>query len=321
MALVLIGLAGWWFAATPGTRGTPARPSTAPASARATPEEPEPAPLQPATAPTRSDLPAEPERPPVAASARLVVRIARTEATLASAVKVTLVQQGGRSASEFSVAPDASGLELPCAPGDVSLRARSDGPPRLVSLAVHATLQPGASELVELVLAPEAVLGGTLEDETGRPLEGLEVSLRRRKESLGRARSDAGGRFLLEPLPAGEYELVLGDPDGPLRPPETLTLAPGDPPRTIVLPVLLALGLRVVDAEGAPVAGVRLEGTGKPGGRLQGVTDDDGRLRVEGLPPGDYRLFARHATLGRATHALALDARTSATELELVLRR
>lgn len=320
LALALVGLGGWFLSSSPRPRGTPAPAPGGAAPAQPPQEQPAPETLVPAAQATRSTLATE-ESAPARASARLVVRVTQTGSTRAGRVMVTLVEDGGRAASEFELAPERASLEIPCSPGDVKVSARGDGPPRVVSMTVHATLQPGASELVELVLAPEAVFAGALEDETGRALAGLALHLRRRKEVLASATSDVAGRFRLAALPAGEYELVLGALEGPLRPPETVVLAPGDPPRTLVLPVLLALGLRVVDADGQPVAGARLEGTGKPGGHLQGLSDADGRLRVEGLPPGDYRVFARHATLGRATRALVLDARTSADEHELVLRR
>lgn len=323
LALALVGLGGWYLSSSPRPRGTPAAAPGSAAPAQPPQELPAPAAetLVPAAEATRSTLATAQESAPARASARLVVRVTQTGSTRAGRVTITLVEDGGRAASEFELAPERASLEIPCSPGDVKVSARGDGPPRVVSMTVHATLQPGASELVELVLAPEAVFAGALEDETGRALEGLALHLRRRKEVLASATSDVAGRFRLAALPAGEYELVLGALEGPLRPPETVVLAPDDPPRTLVLPVLLALGLRVVDADGHPVAGARLEGTGKPGGHLQGLSDADGRLRVEGLPPGDYRVFARHATLGRATRALVLDARTSADEHELVLHR
>jgi len=320
-ALALAGLGAWFLVTTPGARGPR---SAAREVVPLVTDGREPAPeerLQPAPEPARSTFQPAAENSAPAATARLVVRVRHVEGPGAESTIVTLVQRGGRSTSEFELAASQPSLELTCAPGEVSVSARSAGPAPRLSLAAHAILQPGATELVELVLAPQAALAGTLEDESGKPLEGLAVRLRRRDELLAQSTSDAGGRFWLGPLPSGEYELVLGDPQGPLRPPELLELGPGESRRTFVLPVLLALELRTLDADGRALAGVRLEGTGKPGGRLQGVSDVDGRLRVEGLPPGDYRLFARHDTFGRATRALALDARSSADEHELVLRR
>lgn len=321
LALALVILGTWWLAQTPRTRGDRARTGAEPASAERPGAKHAESALQPAESPARSVLPAAPPPSQVESGARLLVRLARADAPLIGEATVTLLQDGGRSATEFRGVASGPALEIPCAPGDVKLMARGSGPPRLVSLPVSLTLRAGASESVVLLLAPEVILSGTIEDESGRMLDRIDVHLRRQKTLVASAASSAAGRFLLPPVPTGEYELVLGDPLGPLRPPETLQLAPGAAPLELVLPVLLPLELRVIDGSGRPVPAVRVEGSGQPGGRLQGITDVDGRLRAVGLPPGEYRVFARHDSLGRATRALVLDARTSADVQELVLRR
>jgi protocatechuate 3,4-dioxygenase beta subunit len=290
---------------------------------------PGPSPAEPASPPAPVALesartPAPPtaaERPP-ARTGRLVLQLVAPTGTLPDGtVSVTLTRADGRIEPELELTREAPRRELECEPGELTVTARTQGTDALSSQPTHTAVRVGTTAFVELELAPAVRLRGSVRDEEGAPLEGISVALARRGAIEARAKSDAAGGFALAPLPAGEYELVLGDPRGPLIPRAPLVLAKGDDPRELVVPSPVPLRLRIIDSEGAPVPGVRIEGTGKPGGLLEGVTDEEGRLRVEQLPPGDYRIFARHDGRGRGTRAIALDAKASAYEFEIVLYR
>ena len=315
-ALALATLALWFL---PQRTETTRAPEAPPPPAELAPSPPAPAALQG----TRAPAPTAPaaEAPP-ARTGRLVLQLVPPAGGLADGpVTVTLTRADGRVEPELALTRETPRRELDCEPGELTVAARTAGARALSSQPTHTVVRAGATAIVELQLAPSARLTGWVRDEAGTALEGVAVALVRRGATQASARSDARGRFALEPLPAGEYELVLGDPAGPLVPRTPLVLAADDGPRELVVPVLLALRLRVLDRDGAPVPGAQLEGTGKPGGQLSGSTDAEGRLCAERLPPGDYRVYARHAELGRGTLALALDATSSAREFELVLYR
>ncbi|MEQ1895066.1 MAG: carboxypeptidase-like regulatory domain-containing protein [Planctomycetota bacterium] len=292
-------------------------PGTTPAPTASTPGAPAPVALQAARVPAPPAASTVPAR-----TGRLVLQlVAPTGGLPEEPVLVTLKRADGHVEPQLELTRAAPLRELECEPGELVVTARTSGARKLASQPTHTTVRAGTSAFVELELAPSVGLRGFVRDEEGAVLEGIAVALARRGALEARAETDAAGRFALAPLPAGEYELVLGDPLGPLVPRSTLVLGEGDGPREIVVPALLTLDLRVVDGHGAPAVGALVEGTGKPGGRLSGTTDADGRLHVEQLPPGDYRLYARHAELGRATVAMELDSARAAHGIELVLYR
>lgn len=273
-------------------------------------------PLEAARIPTESPRGA----PPVARTGKLVLLLEPPPELGDADVMVAIARADGQPEAPIRLSRGAPRHELECAPGDLVVRARSDEPP-LASLPTQTSIQAGSSALVRLLLVPSARLRALLRDEDGLALDDVQVTLLGPGGLRSEARSDAAGRVVLEPVPAGPYGLLLGDPRGPLVPRQELTLGPLDPPREFVLPVLVTLTLTVVDSSAQPVADARIEGTGKPGGHLSGATDVDGRFVAERLPPGEYRIFARHATLGRGTCALVLEARPADARVELVLYR
>jgi hypothetical protein len=159
---------------------------------------------------------------------------------------------------------------------------------------------------------------GTLVDGHGAGVEGLLLTLEPAQGAPVETRTLPGGGFSLPLVTAGEYVLVVGDPLGPLVPRRPVRVDEHLAPLELEVPVLLELDVRVLDDAGLPVAGARVEGIGESGGRVAGETDAEGRLRARELPPGNYRLFARHDELGRANRAFTL-AEGERTELELRL--
>lgn len=319
LLVAVLPLAAFALWLLPERAESPRSPGSTPAPSASTPDAPAPVALQAARVPAP---PAASTAPPPARTGRLVLQlVAPTGGLPDERVLVTLKRADGHVEPQLELTRETPRRELECEPGDFVVTARTSGARQLASQPTHTTVRAGASAFVELELAPSVRLRGFVRDEEGAVLEGIAVALARRGALEARAKTDAAGRFALAPLPAGEYELVLGDPEGPLVPRSTLVLAENDGPRELVVPTPVPLRLRIIDDQGAPVAGASIEGTGKPGGRLEGVTDEEGRLAIERLPPGDYRVYARHAEHGRGNRALALERATSAYEFEIVLYR
>jgi hypothetical protein len=245
--------------------------------------------------------------------------VARVEAASGAAPPTSwvLALRGDDGAvEERPAAGDELRLELALGTYAVTVRAGGLGaPPRTVTLSSEA---PSAT--LSFALQRLQSIQGVVQDSTGDAVPELSVSLLGAGgEILSSARTDAAGRFVLDGVLPGEVELCLGDPRGPIVPQRRLEIgAPAEPLGTLVVPELVSLRVRVLDEAGVPVADASVEGLGSAGGSLSGTTDSEGRMRAEHLPPGDYRLFARHAERGRGTLALALAAGVE-QEVELPL--
>ena len=113
--------------------------------------------------------------------------------------------------------------------------------------------------------------------------------------------SDASGRVALADLPAGEHELWWNDGDGvqvwrfELEPGEQLTAeaAFDGAPRIVG---------RLVDADGQPWIGVKLEARVPQFGDVVVHTDLDGAFVVDGLPPGEHTFRLAQKTRGGWRH-------------------
>ncbi|HEX6884191.1 MAG TPA: sigma-70 family RNA polymerase sigma factor, partial [Planctomycetota bacterium] len=176
-------------------------------------------------------------------------------------------------------------------------------------------------DLGDLQLAPPAVLAGTVQDEKGRPLAGVEVLLvgtnadraRLRGDSTlppaadwyvesRRATADARGRFWFGALPAGDFRLHARTRGQPASPSVAVRLAEGELRDGFVLvyPRGEELSGTVVDDDGRGLGGVyvnaslvetRESGPWPSASPVASTrTGADGAFELSGLPAGRYHL-------------------------------
>ncbi|HVS10772.1 MAG TPA: carboxypeptidase-like regulatory domain-containing protein, partial [Planctomycetota bacterium] len=131
-----------------------------------------------------------------------------------------------------------------------------------------------------------------------------------------RTRTDEGGWFHMEGLPSEPSFLLVEHPgwmtelDGPFDVPP----GGGGPARWIELRAGAAISGRLLDAEGRPLAGekvelVPIEPSSFASGSRQSGTDAEGRFRFEHLPAGLYLLCHRVEVGGFPGNALSLGVR------------
>ncbi len=202
----------------------------------------------------------------------------------------------------YSVWVIAEGMN--CLPVQVGVDRRSDSP------------------YVTLVLSPAGYLEGSVVDELGGLVEGLQVWLEGLPSGQRTsATTDVGGTYRFERVLDGMYKLYLGHPDNPIVPPRTLAFqAPSMhvPPREV--PALATLEVRVLDDFATPLEGATVRGTGNAGGWFTLQTDERGEVRARFLPPGRYRVHAMHPERGNTSDQVELE-KGDTQALELVLRR
>jgi len=175
---------------------------------------------------------------------------------------------------------------------------------------------------VILALARAGFIAGQVLDEAGAAVEELEVWLEPRPGSERvKSLTDHLGGFCFESVRDGEYVLYLGPPSSPLLAPQQLVFrAPSLTLSAQVIPVLGRLELVVVDEFGSPVQDAELRGSGNAGGLVNARSDPSGRALVRFLPPGRYRVHARHEDFGTALKIVSLRV-GEAPEVRLELTR
>lgn len=160
-----------------------------------------------------------------------------------------------------------------------------------------------------LALEPALSAAGTVVDEQGRPVAGVELTAEPRptaalppaaRRSGGTTRTSAAGSFRMRPLAARvSHELRLAKPGFA---PALAEIPPLDPSRPAPpLRIVLRKGRtgfgHVVDRREKPVAGARTALRPVPGRpdapRYPAATGPDGRFEIRDLPAGLYELTAR----------------------------
>lgn len=148
-------------------------------------------------------------------------------------------------------------------------------------------------ESATLTIEPPSALGGSMR---GEPPEAFAVAVFDAKTMVGRTEEyfRTGGRWGIDGLPAGTYEVRVEAPGGSAT--LTVTLRPGESREDLEVD-LVAPGRvrgRAVDAEtGAPLAGFRVYGASSGARTRYGnpvreiFTGSDGHFEIDGLAPGE----------------------------------
>jgi protocatechuate 3,4-dioxygenase beta subunit len=180
------------------------------------------------------------------------------------------------------------------------------------------------SQPIELRLRPAGRITGRVIDEQGAPVLGAQVSAEKSGRVTGcvvfdsygneaRVQTDADGRFVLDPLEAGWFEIDVQAPGFQTVQDVRRRSVPGRSADgvEIVLVRNAALEGRVVDADGAPVEGAWIN--------QAGTTDTQGMYQVFGFTPGRHRVTVRHPDLG--WKELEIDAKPGDNRLDVQLPR
>ncbi len=329
-ALAILGLGAAWF----WTRGAVGPDSAGPSGAAAIPAPPSPtdAPRSAEAGTVRRDVPVAPTSPPPEDPARFRGRgrirgeirgkdvAVPAHWTLVLEPHPTLVgsEHAESRRIEFEHGEtrfDIEDLSL----GGYRVRAEAQA---LNSTEAPALLVRGASEVhVSLYLARAGFVDGFVLDHEGRAAEGLRVGIEntRTRERRG-VEADPTGMFVFRELVDGEYRIEFGPEGAPLVAPEKFTFrAPTMRwPRT-QLPPTGSARIRIVDAQGAPVADAEIVGSGSPAGIVRGRSGGDGVLVAPYLPPTNYevRASAPDGRTGRRSFAVGLETRA---EVEITVQ-
>jgi hypothetical protein len=203
-------------------------------------------------------------------------------------------------------------------------------------LAAHGAAWSTAPRIVDVVAEDLAVvleprldtrLVGRCVGRDGSPLADLDLGLLVAASAPLRAerfaaQTDVDGVFVVENFPAGPGQLVCGDRAQPFVAPRAFEAeAPTTDLGTLVFEPLATLTVEVVDAAGAPLAGVDVVVVGHPRGEHRARTDLDGRMLVAAVPATEGRAFADVAGLGRGNAPFQFDPSAPQPVVVRLLRR
>jgi len=269
---------------------------------------------------------------PVALALGQVLRGTVTLADRRTPASGALVRFEGRTQTTRWVETRADGTFLlegaPHEPGSVV----ADGGDR--GRATQA-LAAAPAEALSLALAPTASLAGRVVDaEGGKPLAGVRLLARAEGEAAYLARSRTDGGYAIRGLPPRTYRLSVDD-DRFVSWSHPVTVAAGQgQTQDVPLARGATLAGRVVDEQGAPIAGARVQVTRGGENAIQafvrsmegeGVvrTGRDGSFRATRLAPGEgQRLDVRHDEYEeRAIGGLSLTTGATRSGVTVVLSR
>lgn len=205
----------------------------------------------------------------------------------------------------------------------IHLAARKEG---FVPAMVRGVEAP-TREPVSLVLDPASRVSGLVVTGEGQPVAGAQVELagaepppgvagvpRRSSDDSRSAVTEADGRFTLDEVAPGAFE-VRATAEGyqPAKPValEVVSGKPVEGVRLVLAPGATLEGL-ITDRGGHPVPGTRVTA-----GPSAAMADADGRYRATGIPPGPRTVEVRHPAYNRLSRRLEIEPGTQQQDFVL----
>lgn len=157
-----------------------------------------------------------------------------------------------------------------------------------------------SEEALVVTLADAGRITGRVVDESGAPATGTSVRAHAVREPLdsegrsGFAHVDSSGRFALEGL--GKFDFYVqagGSTSGFIPVGEPLTVKSGQTDVVLLVKPGVPFSGRLVDEHGRPVRSPYISATSGSVQWFTQVSDDEGRFRLPGVPPGKIRISAR----------------------------
>lgn len=241
-------------------------------------------------APKLSGVIVGPDREPVPGAEILVQHGAtRIASTSDAAGEFAVALPRGRPCDPCDVDGETDCLDPPAPdsePARISISA-----PKLAPTEVELALDGDAPVEIELAPPAPALIGQVL-DVDGNPLDErtrVLASNRAREHEQHAAEVDAEGRFQFDGLAVAEYSLRAIRDEQEIatfdlaRPGEAIELRSRHAARGSTLTI------EVVDADGEPIAGIRVDG----GPWRAAISDADGRVEATAVLPGSYTVRVR----------------------------
>ncbi len=245
----------------------------------------------------------------------------------------------------FEATTDSSGtarlVRLPArVPLDLRL-ARND---KTLFESTDIRLAPGETRRIEVSLAGAVNLHGIVRDSEHTPMAGIEIwavkgvegepgqsrFLLPIEDAFAKTRTDAGGRFVLEGLPAGDWTVGpaptrhFGSPAGAdlvtglAQPVKIEAGAQPDELEYVVWRGLYVRG-RALGPKSEPVASASVFATGPAFfGLVLAITDRSGAFELGPLVPGTYSLQGRASGFGGYTNSAIVQAEAGSVDVRLL---
>ena len=209
-------------------------------------------------------------------------------------------------------------------PGPVELFARSRD--YELTARIQGELRARQLTALDLPMAEGPTIVGVLRDRAGAPQEGLELTARDLAgDATRRARSDAEGRYRIEHLYPGRYELQVaaGRRRAALLT-EEVEVGVGETQLDLSVPRGARVTGRVLNGAGEPVPEALVAAAVGGDTRVFTQTGPDGAYALEDLPADTYRIFVRkrgEESLLGLSEELSLSAGDLREGLQLIARR